>query len=207
MSNETLLEELFASQDANDLSPNYSNDSNMDDAEAYEEYGEDRGHAGAPSFQTLTVPTKSRVAKTLLHLRGQVNARFPNRKKASDGTYGDKAHCPNEDGTGKSDHCPNIVNGEYRVVTALDITHDPDNDCDCNKITEGIRESKDKRVKYVIWNKRIFSDKNQGENNAWEWRAYTGTNPHTKHLHLSVQSDAGLYDDEEDWIIDLVVPA
>ena len=34
-----------------------------------------------------------RAAKSLLKLRDQVNARFPGRKKDSDGTIGDAAHC------------------------------------------------------------------------------------------------------------------
>ena len=207
MSNEKNIEELFASQDPKDLSPNYSDATTMDDATAFEEYSKEHAPAGSPSFQPLSVPKKARVAKTLLHLRDQINTRHPNRKKASDGTYGDKAHCPKEDGTGGSDHCPNIEDGEYRVVTALDITHDPDNGCDCEKITNGIRESKDKRVKYVIWNKQIFTDKDKGDKKAWEWRPYSGKNPHTKHFHLSVQSTSGLYDDEEDWIMDPVAPA
>ena len=52
-----------------------------------------------------------------------------------------------------------------------------------------------------------FADKDKGETKAWDWRKYNGSNPHTKHFHLSVQPDPGLYDDKEDWIVDPVVPA
>lgn len=139
-----------------------------------------------------------RVAKSCTHLRSQVDKKYPNRSTKSDGTYGNKAHCPNQDGTGKSDHCPNIEDSGKAVVTAIDITHDPKNGCDIGEIVKAIANDKDHRVKYIIWNKQICSSKIQ----PWVWRPYSGVNPHTKHAHISVLPDKNNYDDDEsDWKI------
>ena len=70
------------------------------------------------------------------------------------------------------------------IVTAMDITHDPEAGCDANHISESIRGSKDSRVKYIIWNKRIANSSPQSGQPSWAWRRYRGTNPHTKHIHI-----------------------
>jgi hypothetical protein len=93
-----------------------------------------------------------RVAESLKKLQSQVNSKAPNRSKKSDGTIGDAAHA-----TRNSDHNPWVKDGTKGVVTALDITHDPANGCDAGQIAEAIRSSKDSRVKYMIWNKKIAS--------------------------------------------------
>jgi hypothetical protein len=103
--------------------------------------------------------------------------RWPNRKKASDGIMGDARHQAR-----KSDH--NLGN-------AVDITHDPASGCDGNVIAA--LAIKDARVTYVIWNKRIYSRARAAEG----WRAYTGTNPHTKHCHISIR--AGSRADTRPW--------
>jgi hypothetical protein len=43
---------------------------------------------------------------------------------------------------------------------------------------------KDKRVTYVIYNREIYSKARAAEG----WRKYTGDNPHTKHMHVSVKA-------------------
>ena len=116
------------------------------------------------------------LAKSLITLLTQVNVMAPRRSKASDGTIGDEAHA-----TRASDHNPN----GRAVVTALDITHDPKNGCNAGVIAEGLRASKNPRIKYVIWNRRIFSS----TVSPWRWRAYDGANPHTKHVHISVNDE------------------
>lgn len=125
-----------------------------------------------------------RLAKSLETLRDQVNAAYPGRNKTSDGTIGDARHA-----SSTSDHNPNPAG----VVTAIDITHDPAHGVDIGKIAETLRLSKDPRIKYVICNGRIFSSKVS----PWVWRQYTGTNAHSKHIHVSV--DAALYDDARPW--------
>jgi hypothetical protein len=114
-------------------------------------------------------------------LLGEINARAPKRKKASDGGIGDTAHSKS-----KSDHNPC---GCHSVVCARDFTHDPAGGFDANAFAEWLRarvvSGEEKRVKYVIWNKRIFSGPGQGKPPG-EWRPYTGKNPHDKHVHVSV---------------------
>jgi hypothetical protein len=132
-----------------------------------------------------------RVAKSLLTLRQQVDAMAPGRDKSSDGTIGDQAHQARN-----SDHNPNSDG----VVTAMDITNDPAHGVDSGALADMLRLSKDKRIKYVISNRRIFSS----TVSPWQWRPYNGTNAHTKHVHVSVVGDEALYDDTDEWAIDRV---
>lgn len=117
------------------------------------------------------------VAPSLDVLLAQINAMAPNRSKKSDGSVGDLAH----QGT-NSDHNPEPPTGE---VDARDFTHDPANGCNIGEIFEQIRLSckagRERRVKYLIFNRRICSAASN-----WEWRIYTGDNPHDKHGHVSV---------------------
>lgn len=139
-----------------------------------------------------------RVAKSLLTLRDEVNQAAPERSKESDGTIGDAAHCQRQ-----SDHNPWVRDGSIGVVTALDITHDPSHGCDANNIAESIHENRDDRVKYIIWNRRIANSSPIGNNPAWVWRQYNGSNPHTQHIHISVKSDKPNYDSTVEWQVEL----
>lgn len=129
-----------------------------------------------------------RAAKSLEVLRYQINSAFPGRNEASDGLIGDTAHAAT-----KSEHNPD-ANG---VVRALDITHDPAHGVDCGKIIKAIVASRDRRVLYVIWEAQICSSVVR----PWVWRPYTGSNPHTKHFHMSVVDDPARYDNEAPWAI------
>ncbi|TGE00744.1 hypothetical protein [Methylobacterium nonmethylotrophicum] len=135
-----------------------------------------------------------REAKALVTLRAQVNAMAPGRSKASDGTIGDAAHQSRD-----SDHNPWVIDDGTGVVTALDITNDPRHGCSADAIAEAIRRSRDPRVKYIIWNRRIASSTAIGRFPAWAWRRYTGDNPHTKHVHISVKADKVAYDSDRAW--------
>jgi hypothetical protein len=114
-----------------------------------------------------------RVARSLIELRDQVNAAFPRRSKASDGTIGDAAHAASV-----SDHNPDAAG----IVRALDLTHDPAHGFDAAALAEQLRCARDPRIKYVISNRRIFS----ATVSPWTWRTYTGSDPHTSHVHVSV---------------------
>lgn len=131
-----------------------------------------------------------RVAKSLDRLLAQINELAPNRNKASDGSIGDASHQ-----TRDSDHNPWVTDGNLGVVTARDFTHDPANGCDCQKIADAIVAARDPRVKYLIWNRKICNSKVS----PWKWRRYTGSNPHTKHIHISVLPQKSKYDDESNW--------
>lgn len=130
-----------------------------------------------------------RMVKSLLTFREQVNKLAPKRSKASDGWIGDKAHSMR-----KSDHNPEPDG----TVDAFDLTHDPKNGVDIQRIANAIAVSKDKRVSYLICNGKIMSG--AGGVSPWIWRKYGGKNGHYKHLHVSVK-DAG-QDDTTPWKID-----
>lgn len=137
-----------------------------------------------------------RVAKSLLTLRDQVDDAWPNRNRASDGTIGDTDHQSRV-----SDHNPHCSAPSDPTVTAIDLTHDPKAGLDAGAITEALRESKDGRIKYVIYNYRIFSSYTSSTGRqAWQWGPYSGPNAHTLHFHLSVHCQANK-DSTKPWAI------
>ena len=144
-------------------------------------------------FETLR---SWRVAACLKQLKQQVDANAPGRRRQSDGTIGDPAHQSR-----KSDHNPWVEDQGMGVVTAMDITHDPEGGCDANKLAEAICSSRDPRVKYLIWNRQIASYREIGGAPAWAWRPYNGSNPHTKHVHISVRPEKTLYDATDQWLV------
>jgi hypothetical protein len=119
------------------------------------------------------------LAPCLAQLRAQLNAAYPDRSKASDGTIGDDAHA----GT-VSEHNPD--RDARGTVRAFDITHDPVGGVDCYKLAAQLVTSRDSRILYVIWHGRIARAYSKPGIPAWSWARYYGPNPHTKHLHLSV---------------------
>jgi hypothetical protein len=133
-----------------------------------------------------------RVAESLETLRRQFDARFPTRSKASDGGIGDAAHASRD-----SDHNPWVKDGAMGIVTARDFTHDPYAGMDIDRLTNELAASRDNRIKYIIANGWIL-DTRPG-NNPWRWVRYYGSNPHTKHFHLSVMPSKSLYDDARPW--------
>lgn len=169
-----IIETLFQ----NEVTPN-----RYDDSEA-------AARAGARTGMLLRQVRGWRVAESLQRLLEQVNQMAPGRSKASDGSIGDPRHQSRN-----SDHNPWVIDGNIGVVTARDITHDPANGCDAQKIADSIVASRDPRVKYIIWNRRICNSKVQ----PWTWRRYTGTNPHNKHVHISVLPEKAKYDSRADW--------
>ena len=139
-----------------------------------------------------------RVAEALLHLRTQVNAKWPNRSKNSDGTIGDANHASRS-----SDHNPWVKDGKEGVVTAMDLTHDPAGGFDSYAFADMLLKNRDPRIKYVISNRRIGAGTDGPQ--PWQWRPYNGANPHDHHVHISVKSDKAHYDDVADWKIDTIM--
>lgn len=115
------------------------------------------------------------LARSLKIFQAQLDQKFPKRAKP-DGTIGDAAHSARA-----SDHNPD----EDRDVCAIDITHDPDDGLSCHVLAEALRKSKDPRIKYIIWNRKIANP----DISDFAWRPYNGANPHTLHMHLSVKQD------------------
>ena len=100
----------------------------------------------------------------------QATALKPKRKKISDGLLPSAAHMKQSP---TSDHNTGL---------AVDLTHDPENGIDCVDIFEKLKE--DKRVKYLIFQGKIWSKEKSKLGN----RRYTGSNSHSKHLHISIHS-------------------
>ena len=132
-----------------------------------------------------------RLANSLTRLRDQVNGAYPNRNKASDGTIGDAAHSASA-----SDHNPNPSG----VVCALDLTHHAGY-FDAHALADRLRLNRHPALKYIISNGRIC-----GAWTGWSWWAYNGSNPHSRHIHVSVGvgpdgRSSGPYDDTSNWNI------
>jgi hypothetical protein len=115
-------------------------------------------------------PVAKRATPAAIAVLRQATALRPNRKKASDGLLPSAAHINQNP---SSDH-----NTGY----AVDLTHDPISGIDCFEIYEKLQS--DNRVKYLIFQGKIWSKKN-GESR------YTGSNPHNKHLHISIKDESG----------------
>ena len=137
-----------------------------------------------------------RVGLSIETLGKQVDALWPGRGKASDGTLGNTAHQNR-----RSDHNPNISDGPFDVVTAIDITDHDASGADMALVAEAIRIAQDPRVKYLIHNRKIFAHYHRTTRPAWEWGPYSGTNAHLSHMHLSVRKEKNLYDDNKPWPI------
>jgi len=145
-----------------------------------------------------------RLAHSLLRGMSELNALFPQRPQgAQEGTIGDATH--RAEGTG-SDHNPNVAG----VVRAWDIDCTPgvvpfDPQVLANRLAAMMRTPDRYNFfgsrGYVIFNRRIT---------AWDpwgsWVAYTGTDPHTHHIHISVGANASEYDDIEPWDLAAVFP-
>lgn len=109
------------------------------------------------------------LAQSLKDLRSEVDAAHPGRDKASDGWIGDASHSARP-----SDHNPSWSDGG--VVRAIDI--DVSN-IDVNRLMGLLK--KDNRVNYFIYNRSIYGA------SKFAKRAYNGTNPHVKHIHVSIK--------------------
>ncbi len=125
-----------------------------------------------------------RTAPSVAAALSQASSKWPARSRASDGTIGDAAHSARH-----SDHNPDARG----IVHAFDLTHDPVNGVDCDQLAANLIQRRDSRVQYIIWNRRICNASN------WTWRAYTGSNPHTKHMHVSIKLTTTAEKDTSPW--------
>lgn len=115
---------------------------------------------------------KYHLAPSLVQLRAEANAVAPDRSKASDGWIGDTAH-----GARKSDHNPAPPTG---VVRALDLTNAG---LDVDRLIA--RACADPRTAYVISRGLIYT-----RDNGFRPVRYTGSNPHSQHVHISIRHGA-----------------
>jgi hypothetical protein len=136
-----------------------------------------------------------RLVRSLERLREQVRAAAPRSVPPATvasawGTIGDAAH------SSTSDHSPHVYAalGPTPVVCAADFPHAPALGLDGGLFAEALRRSRDPRIAYVIFNRRIFSSTNA----PWTWRTYSGSDPHDTHWHVSVVHTAAA-DDTRSW--------
>lgn len=106
----------------------------------------------------------------------QATALRPKRKKASDGLLPSAAHVSQS------------PNSDHNTGYAVDLTHDPVAGINCVELFIKLQE--DKRVKYLIFQGRIWSQ----EKGVLK---YTGSNPHNKHIHISIKDNYG--NNTSDW--------
>lgn len=121
-------------------------------------------------------PVVKKATPAAIAVLRQATALRPKRRKASDGLLPSAAHLKQSP---TSDHNTGL---------AVDLTHDPKNSIDCVDLFIKLQE--DKRVKYLIFQGRIWSQ-------AKGVLKYTGSNPHNKHIHISIKDNYG--NDTSDW--------
>ena len=112
------------------------------------------------------IPLAKMATPAAISVLRQATAIKPKRKKASDGLLPSAAHVKQN------------PNSDHNSGHAVDLTHDPKNGINCHEAYAHFKS--DKRVKYLIFKGKIWSPE-RGE------RAYTGSNPHNQHLHVSIK--------------------
>lgn len=136
------------------------------------------------------------LVKSLTALRGEINAAFPNRSKASDGWIGDPAHQVRD-----SDHNPDARG----LVHAIDVDKDLNGPVGMGALVDHVHarcvSGAENRLTYIIWNRRIAS-----ASRGWVWRAYTGDNPHTEHAHFSASNVPARENSRSSWKVKEVLP-
>jgi len=123
------------------------------------------------------------------------------RDKSSDGAIGDTAHQQSV-----SDHNPDEVGSvpihdadKTNEVHAIDVDNNlNESDLTMEKVVQFIlgrcRSGQEKRLRYVIYNRRIWS-----ASSDWVQKAYTGPSPHTEHAHFSASYTTSLEASTASW--------
>lgn len=127
------------------------------------------------------------LAPSLVRLRAEIDRLFPHRDKTSDGTLGDPAHASRQ-----SDHNPN----SRGRVNALDVDvddRDPNRDLRALLVKAATRHP---ATAYIISNGKIYHRKD-----GFTPRTYTGTNAHTKHVHVSIAQTIGAETHTRPWYV------
>lgn len=128
------------------------------------------------------------VVPCLLEGRAQLDARFPQRDKSSEGTIGDAAHqkeasSHNPDETGTPEFSDHDGKNEVRAWDADKDLRDP-HGVTAEELVQMVvtkaRAGGFSWIRYIIYNKRIWHRKDN-----FTTRTYTGSNPHTDHVHFN----------------------
>lgn len=109
------------------------------------------------------------LVPSLRALFAEIDAVWPNRDRRTDGWIGDSRHCP-----GTSDHCADSAGR----VHAIDIDKDgidPDFVIARASNVEGV-------IRYMNWNYQQYHVRND-----FQPRPLGGDDPHTTHIHVSIE--------------------
>ncbi|MCO8271351.1 hypothetical protein M1L60_12175 [Actinoplanes sp. TRM 88003] len=141
------------------------------------------------------------VVPCLLRLRDEFDDLAPHRDKQEEGTIGDKNH------HSTSDHTPDerSVHLRHKDADNLNEVHALDIDADLRLpgttmeaavqfLLTRCRSGAEKRVRYIIFNRRIWS-----ASDGWQQNEYTGKDPHTGHAHFSAKYDTPLEASTASW--------
>ena len=123
------------------------------------------------------------LSPCLIELMHETDRLFPGRSRASDGSIGDPSHAARV-----SDHNPSLPRPPG-WVDAVDITDDDAAGCDVGRLVHHLVASRDRRVKYLIHKGTIWKAYDLNGVPAWTPTPYTGSNPHTHHVHCSIFSE------------------
>lgn len=123
-----------------------------------------------------------KLAPCLVVLVRELKERYPERSTRSDGSIASAAHSKQNP---TSDHEADRSDG---LVKAIDLTDDPPR-FDPDDFADLLIRRRDSRVKYVIKDGRIWRSYDKPGLPAWTAQAYTGTNSHASHAHISVTND------------------
>jgi peptidoglycan hydrolase-like protein with peptidoglycan-binding domain len=146
-----------------------------------------------------------RVAGALLTLREEIDDRWPDRERTSDGTIGDTAH---QAQGSSSDHNPWVTDARgIGVVRALDVdagpglfpdrSHDTVGDT-VSEVVRGAGKNGHPALgdgSYVIYEGKIASALS---NPPWSWRKHSG-DAHESHPHISVGKRESAFDSKAGW--------
>ncbi|XVU20850.1 peptidoglycan-binding domain-containing protein [Actinoplanes sp. CA-054009] len=120
------------------------------------------------------------LARSLARLRAEIDQRWPNRDRGSDGSIGDEKHRERP-----SDHNPNGRSS----VNAIDTDKDG-----ISPMTVVEAAKRHPACNYVIWNRVIYS-----RGRGFRAHRYKGTNPHTHHIHVSILQTSAAEESARPW--------
>lgn len=120
------------------------------------------------------------LVPSLRRFWAEVDSRWPHRDHWSDGWLGDTSHS-----TRFSDHNPDSQGRVHAVDTDATLQHEMGpgtvGDHVCAALLRLARSGRPNPIYYIIYRGKIYS-----HSYGFRARAYTGTNQHESHVHLSV---------------------
>ncbi|SNY55233.1 peptidoglycan-binding domain-containing protein [Paractinoplanes atraurantiacus] len=120
------------------------------------------------------------LARSLARLRAEIDQRWPNRDRKSDGSIGDKDHEKTA-----SDHNPNGRSS----VNAIDTDKDG-----ISPMTLVEAAKRHPACNYVIFNRVIYT-----RDRGFRAHRYSGPNPHTQHIHVSILQNSAAEESTRPW--------